>query len=61
MTDSETKVLLESECGDSALFKGIFTSYLRYFIDNHPNLWDSKRNFYQKFLTNQTFSLWDHS
>jgi predicted alpha-1,6-mannanase (GH76 family) len=48
-------VLVETSCGDGALFKGIFTRYLRYFIDNSNTKYADK---YISFLSTQLNSLW---
>jgi predicted alpha-1,6-mannanase (GH76 family) len=55
MTDSNG-ILTEANCGDGALFKGIYTRYLRYFLDiAQPSSTDKLKS----FLTAQSSSIWN--
>lgn len=54
MTDANG-ILMEPSCGDGALFKGIYTRYLRYFLSLSQTSQSASLN---QFLTNQTTSVW---
>jgi hypothetical protein len=56
MTDSN-KILGEPSCGDGALFKGIFTRYLRYFLELSGTKHSDE---YNEFMVNQTLSVWQN-
>lgn len=56
MTDTNG-ILTETSCGDGALFKGIYTRYLRYFIDLSQS---SQRASFDDFLKKQATSVWSN-
>ena len=58
LTDSDG-VLVEADCGDGGLFKGIFVRYVRYYIDAHESaLSANKLSAWRGFLTANAESLW---
>jgi predicted alpha-1,6-mannanase (GH76 family) len=56
LTDASTGVLTEVSCGDGALFKGIYTRYLRYFIEMSS---PSSSPSFEDFLLTQSESVWN--
>lgn len=67
LIDPANGVLTESSCGDGALFKGIFTRYLRYFLVTSAQssvfsiVTETQRQEWQTFLQVQAQSIWDRA
>jgi predicted alpha-1,6-mannanase (GH76 family) len=59
MTDTQG-ILTEAGCGDGALFKGILTRYIRYFLDLASPSELKQEESFEQFLVDQTLSVWKY-